>query len=152
MKQEKSQEHNATFIEENKKAEKLIEAKEFPAAAKVLVSIVDSDPNNARAFNNMGIIAWNRGEWKEAFITFKHTCLLQPDYVDALINLFDASLKLNCVDAVLPILKKGQEMLPKQEDIQAVVAGIEEQGDQIYSSERALRVLKGCEAIETLKE
>jgi tetratricopeptide (TPR) repeat protein len=130
------------FLEENKKAEEFIEAGDFPSAAKILVDIVDKDPKNWRAYNNMGIISWETGTVDEAYTTFKYTCELKPDYVDALINLFDVSLKLRKINEVLPIMKQALQMIPDNEEIKAIVDSIEEQGEQIYSSERAMRVLK----------
>ncbi len=130
------------FLEENRKAESLIEAGDFPSAAKILVDIVDKDPENWQAFNNMGVISWQKGAVIDAYNTFIHSCELKPDYVDGLINLFDVSLKLRKVNEVLPILKRALNMLPDDEELKVIIDSIEEQGDKIYTSERAMRVLK----------
>lgn len=143
MGSEKSKEdRNSNFLEENKKAERLIEAGDLPSAAKILVDIVDKDPENWQAFNNMGIISWRKGAIEEAYTTFIHACNLKPDYVDALINLFDASLRLRKINEILPILKIALKEMPDHEELKAIVESIEDQGSKIYSSERAMRVLK----------
>ena len=130
------------FLEQNRKAEALIESGDLPAAARILVAIVDKAPDNWQAFNNMGIISWRRGAFDDAYATFLHACELKPDYVDALINLFDVSLKLRKINDILPVLKKGLQAVPDHEEIKAIVESIEDQGDGIYSTERAMRVLK----------
>jgi Flp pilus assembly protein TadD len=50
----------ALFAEENEAAEALVSAGNLPEAAKKLVEIVELDPDNHRAYNTIGIIAWMR--------------------------------------------------------------------------------------------
>lgn len=128
------------YIKENQQAEDFIEAGDLPSAAKILVDIVEKAPDNWRAFNNMGIISWAQKAWKDAYISFKHACELKADYTDALVNLFDAALKLGCVNNALPIFKKALEVDPDNEEAKVIVEGINEQGEEIYSSKRALIV------------
>lgn len=128
------------FIKENLQAEEFIEAGELSSAARILVGIVEKNPQNWRAFNNMGIISWNQKAWTDAYTSFKYACALKGDYTDALINLFDAALKLRLIDDALPVFKKALEMNPENEEIKAIVDGIKEQGDEIYVSKRALIV------------
>lgn len=130
----------ALLVEENQDAETCIQSGNFPEAAKILVSIVEKDPDNWRAFNNMGIISWEKKAWQDAYTTFKHACKLKPNYSDALLNLFDASLKLKCVDDVLPYLKIALNINPDDKEISTLVESLEEQGEDIYLSERALSI------------
>lgn len=134
--------NKSDFLEENEKAEHLIESGDLPSAAKILVDIVDKDPDNWQAFNSMGIISWQKGAFDEAYATFLHACELKPDYVDALINLFDVSLKLRNINQVLPVLENALQLIPDHEELKVIVESIKGQGDDIYTSERAMRVLK----------
>ena len=126
------------FDEENMRAEKYIESGDLASAAQILVAIVDNDPDNSRAYNNFGIISWNKKAWEDSYNSFKHACKLKPDYIDALINLFDISLKLKRAKESLPVFKKALEIIPGNEEISIIVEAIESQGDDIYTSERAL--------------
>lgn len=128
------------FVEENERAEQHISANDLASAARILVDIVEKDPGNWRAFNNMGIISWSRSAWEDAFTTFKRACALKPDYVDALVNLFDACLKLRRAAEVLPVYKKALEVDPDIEEARVLAEAIEEQGDDIYVSQRALAI------------
>ncbi len=133
-------EKEALFVEENEKAEEYIQAGDLPAAARILVDIVEKDPENWRAFNNMGIISWERKAWEDAFTSFKQACTLKPDYPDALINLFDAALKLQRIHEIQPVFEKAREADPENEEITIIAESIETQGDNIYTSERALSI------------
>ncbi|MBD3346418.1 MAG: tetratricopeptide repeat protein [Chitinivibrionales bacterium] len=126
------------FLDENKKAEGFIAAGNYPEAAKILVDIVEKDPDNWRAYNNMGIISWLRNAWRDAYTMFLKSVILKPDYTDALINLFDAGLKLKKVNEILPYFENALKIKPDQEEVRVITESIKEQGDDIYMSERAL--------------
>ncbi len=130
----------ALYVEDNKSAEEYINRDDLPSAAKILVDIVEKDPGNWRAFNNMGIISWLKKAWKDAYLMFKRSSELNPYYTDALINLFDAALKIHRVKEILPIFKIAMEKNPGNEEIQIIVEAIETQDEDIYKSERALTI------------
>lgn len=128
------------FAKENATAEGFIDAGDLRSAAGILVDIVQKDPSNWRAFNNMGILSWMQKAWQDAYAMFVKAATLKPDYGDALINLFDAGLKLKRINDILPLLEKGLEQDPGMEEIGVIVESIKAQGDEIYSSERALHI------------
>jgi len=128
------------FTVENEKAEQYIDKCDFANAAKLLVPIVEKDPQNWRAFNNMGIISWMRQAWSDAYTMFKKSVELKPDYADALVNLFDAALKLRRIEDALPLFEKALKVNPDLEEIQVLYNGMKEEGENIYSSERALKI------------
>ncbi|MCX7725777.1 MAG: tetratricopeptide repeat protein [Chitinispirillaceae bacterium] len=128
------------FTEENKKAEEYLEANDLPAAARILVDIVEKDPQNWRAYNNMGIICWLKKEWFDAYNMFLKSVLLCPDYADALMNLFDAALKLKKIEEVAPLFEKACEVNPELEEIAVIRDSIKEEGEAIYNSKRALEI------------
>jgi len=130
----------APFEAENVKAEELISAGDLSAAARILVDIVEKDPNNWRAFNNMGIVSWMQQAWGDAFVMFRKSISLKPDYSDAIMNLFDAALKLRRANEILPDLRKALEANGGLEEVKVLVETIEQEGDEIYRSERALVV------------
>jgi tetratricopeptide (TPR) repeat protein len=137
----KSTDQQEQFSDENRRAEELISKGDLPAAAAILVDVVDKDPQNHRAYNNMGIISWTRKAWQDAYAMFKRSVELKPDYADALVNLFDASLKIRRAREILPLLKKALETDPSLEDVAIIAESIETQSDEdIYSSERALMI------------
>jgi len=128
------------FIEENKNAEAFIESGDIAKAAKILVELIAKDPGNFRAFNNVGIISWMQKAWDDAFSMFKKSVSLKPDYTDALINLFDAALKLRRINEALPYFETAINGNPLLEEIRVIRDCIISQGDGIYKSERGLVV------------
>ncbi len=128
------------YTAENRQAEDYISAGDLPSAAGILVQVVEKDPENWRAFNDMGIISWMREAWEDAFTMFKKAVTLRPDYSDALANLYDAAIKLRRAHEVLPFFKRAVEVDESLEEIRILADSIETQGDDVYTSERALLI------------
>lgn len=128
------------FAEENSKAEAFITNSNLPEAAKILVDIIELDPENYRAYCNIGIIAWMRKAWEDAYSMFLKSVSLKPDYTDGLINLFDATLKLHRVHDMAPLLEKALTINPHDEELMILHDAIIRQGDDIYASERGLQI------------
>ena len=95
------------FKEENIKAEEAIASQNLTEAARLLVTVVEKDPENSRAFNNMGIICWTQKKWDDAYSMFLKSVSLRPDYCDALVNLFDAALKLRRINETASYFEKA---------------------------------------------
>jgi tetratricopeptide (TPR) repeat protein len=128
------------FAQENEKAESHITSGDLAGAAKILVPLVDQDPSNWRAFNNIGIISWLQRDWEESFRMFKKACSLKPDYIDALFNLFDAALKLQRIPEARTFFDKALQEDPDNEEIKIITDAIDSQGEDIYQSQRALEI------------
>jgi tetratricopeptide (TPR) repeat protein len=128
------------FADENLQAENAITNGNEAEAAKILISITEKDPQNWRAFNNLGILSWSRKNWHDAFIMFKKAVLLCPDYEDALINLFDAALKLKKVQEIQPLFDIALKMNPDLADVKIINDTIISLKEEIYLSKRALSI------------
>lgn len=128
------------FERENLQAEDAISSGNFQEAARILVSIVENDPQNWRAFNNLGVLSWARSFWHDAYAMFLKSVSINPIYVDALLNLFDASLKLRKAQEILPFLENALSIDPNLEEIKTIKESIIEQGNNIYFSPKALSI------------
>jgi len=128
------------FLAENQRAEELIAAQDLAGAARVLVGIIERDGGDYRAYNNMGIIAWMQDAWEDAYTMFKQSVGIKPDYADALINLFDAALKLKRIPQVKPLFEKAAALVKDSDELQLIAKSIQEQGDAIYLTPRAQAV------------
>ena len=128
------------FVDENLQAEDALTNGNAAEAAKILVSITEKDPENWRAFNNLGILSWSRKSWLDAFVMFKTSVLLNPDYEDALINLFDAALKLKKVQEIQPLFDIALKMNPDLADVKIINDTILSLKEEIYLSKRALSI------------
>lgn len=129
-----------SFAHENEQAETFITAEDLSAAARILVDIVEKDSKNFRAFNNMGIIAWMQKAWDDAYAMFSTSVSLKPDYLDALMNLFDSALKLHKVGECVPLFERAAALLPQSKELEEIVASIHTHKEAIYQTQRALTI------------
>lgn len=128
------------FVCENERSEAFITAGNLPEAARILVDIVQDDPLNWRAFNNLGIISWARKKWLDAYVMFRKAVELRANYTDALINFFDVSLKLKKAHEVLPYFERALALDGSIEEIKLIRDRLVNLGEAIYLSNRALEI------------
>ena len=128
------------YGEENSRAEIAIANGQNQEAAQILVSIIDKDSNNWRAYNNLGIISWSTSKWIDAYQLFTKAVSLKGDFEDALVNLFDAALKLRKIEEVSPLFNAAIEMNPSLNDVRIIYETIISMKDEIYQSKRALSI------------
>jgi tetratricopeptide (TPR) repeat protein len=128
------------FAAQNARAETLIEQGDYPLAAELLMDILQKDPANNQAYNNLGVLSWAREKWLDAFVLFRKAADLRPGYVDALVNLFDAALKLKRVHEILPCFETSVSFAPADEEIAMIYETIKQLGNEIYSTARALEL------------
>ena len=121
-------------------AEDAISAGKYPDAARILVSIVEKDPQNWRAFNNMGLLSWYQKAWDDAYAMFSTSLKYKPDYMDALLNIFDAALKLRRAKEVLQYFENALAINPDLETAKIIRDSIIQQGQEIYFSARAIQI------------
>ncbi|KMQ50475.1 TPR Domain containing protein [Chitinispirillum alkaliphilum] len=128
------------YVQENIKAEEAIASGNLADAAAILISLVEKDPENWRAFNSMGIIAWLQKSWQDAYTMFLRSVNLNPFYTDALINLFDAALKLKKVDQVTPFLQNAAQASNASKEVKIILESILEHKEDIYYTPRGLSI------------
>jgi Flp pilus assembly protein TadD len=73
-----------------KLVELLIDLKRFDEAAAETETILRADPNNAAAWNNLGVIMLAQSQKKKAAEAFENALKLRPDYEEAKKNLLQA--------------------------------------------------------------
>ncbi|MDG5817015.1 tetratricopeptide repeat protein [Chitinispirillales bacterium ANBcel5] len=128
------------FLEENIKAEDAIVRNDLSSAAAILIEIINNAPQNWRAYNSMGIIAWLRRAWQDSYTMFMRSVTLNPGYSDALLNLFDAALKLKKVRLVIPYFQKAVKQGSISPEIKIIYESIIKFGEDIYYTPRALKI------------
>lgn len=82
-----------------------LEAVELNQATLCFLDVVDKKPYNDRAFNGLGVIAFYRKNYSDAYALFHHAVQLNPLNADAILNLFDTAKKLNKEEEVRPYLE-----------------------------------------------
>jgi tetratricopeptide (TPR) repeat protein len=128
------------FGEENSRAEMAITNGRIQEAAQILIAIIDKDPENWRAYNNLGILSWSTSKWIDAYQLFKKAVSIKGDFEDALVNLFDAALKLRKINEVSTLFNAAIELNPSLSDVRVIYETIISMKDEIYQSKRALSI------------
>ncbi len=121
--------------DENQKGEKLLSEEKLAEAKSVFHSVLATDPQDFRAMNNLGIVAWNESNGDAALDYFFQCLAIRPVWFDAVVNAFDTALALGRIDEIMPFLEMaisngsphGKQFLAMQTHIQAY-------GPAIYSA------------------
>jgi tetratricopeptide (TPR) repeat protein len=116
----------------NISGENLIREGMMDKALDVFNQILCDDSQNFRAYNNLGLLAWYAGEDQLAWEHFTKSIEINPLYMDALINAFDASLKLKKIDDFRVYLDKVFEIDPQNKEAGKLLTQIIERSDSIY--------------------
>lgn len=118
----------------------------IPSKAKpILEEILQNDPNNFRALNNLGLVAWYEGQLEYSWHYFLEALQIHAGFLDALINAFDAALKLQKIPEFKNHLDRFLLFSPQHPDALKIKDEIEKMGDHIYA-------LKAFEEINPLQE
>ncbi|MBF0432041.1 MAG: glycosyltransferase [Fibrobacteria bacterium] len=121
-----------TSREKNIMGENLIREGLMDKSHEVFQELLQEDPQNFRALNNLGLIAWYASDNDTAWGHFTRALTINPTYMDALINAFDAALKLNKINEFRPLLDKAMELEPHNRELLDILNTIKERGENIY--------------------
>ncbi|MGQ3683436.1 MAG: tetratricopeptide repeat protein [Candidatus Loosdrechtia sp.] len=86
-------------------------------AEKYFLSVIENDHCNKEAYNNLGVIAFQKGNKVDAIGYFTRSLEIDPFYKDAIINYTDLLKALNHFHIAIPFLKKIAEIHPEDEEI-----------------------------------
>lgn len=97
--------------------EELCNAGKYEEAEKVFLSIVEEDPENNAAFNNLGVLAFKKGNTKDAINYFTRSLGINPLHKDTIVNYTDLLKSLNQAHIAIPYLEKLIEVDPEDDDL-----------------------------------
>ncbi|MBL8025067.1 MAG: glycosyltransferase, partial [Fibrobacteres bacterium] len=98
-------------------AEKHIESCDYPPAVHLLLMVLEKEPRNARAYNYLGVVAWQKGNVNDGERFFKEAVTLKPDYEDAVLNLSDAYKMRGAIDENKILLENALKLIPSSKEI-----------------------------------
>jgi tetratricopeptide (TPR) repeat protein len=104
-----------------KRGEELFGEGRSEAAGQCFLSVIDSDPRNKEALNNLGVIVYQEGKNKEAIDYFLKSLSIDPLYRDALLNLVQTLRATNHLAAIAPLIKKQVRYNPRDEEIRKIL-------------------------------
>ena len=88
--------------------------------------VLELDPRNAKAHNNLGVALLRQGNFAEAKAHFQQALEIDPDYTDAQNDLGMAFLREENVDEAIPHLQRAIELNPANAKIyEAYLSGLD---------------------------
>ena len=105
---------------EIKKGEKLFAGGELEKAERVFGHVLEQDPENKEAYNNLGVIAYERGELESAGHFFTESLRIAPFYREGIINLSMVFESQGRHQEMVPVLKKYMEKFPGDKELEAL--------------------------------
>jgi tetratricopeptide (TPR) repeat protein len=76
-----------------------------------------SDPNNCSLHNSLGMLYWQDGEVKKAIAEFVKALRINPNFLDAIINLRDVLTRINEIDKAEKLYSSYLSMNPLGKDL-----------------------------------
>ncbi len=110
---------------------------QFRAAAK-------ANPKEPNVHFGLGYLLWTQGQYPEAGEEFQAELTNVPDHAEALVYLADSNIKMNHLDAALPLLRKAIQLKPDMDmahlDLGIVYAGAGRQEDALRELKLAAKI------------
>jgi Tfp pilus assembly protein PilF len=83
---------------------------------------LESDPNNAKVRNSLGMLYWQRGEAKKAIEDLVRALRINPNFLDAVLNLGDILTKIKENEKAEKLYSSYLSMNPQNKDLFEVLA------------------------------
>jgi GT2 family glycosyltransferase/Tfp pilus assembly protein PilF len=115
----------------NQQAEKLLRAGRTDAAVEFLKAAIDSDGQDFRAFNNLGIASWYADNGNAAWNFFCLALEARPAWADALVNVFDTALALSDPESAIVLIDDALAADPSHPQALAMRRHLKAQGPAI---------------------
>ncbi len=116
----------------NQQAESLLRSGGLEKAVEYLQAALESDKDDFRAFNNLGLASWYTNEGDAAWNFFCLALEVRPAWGDALINAFDTALKLGDAESMDVLLDNALATNPNHPQALAMRKHILAQGQAIH--------------------
>ncbi len=82
---------------------------------------IEKDPRSWMAYNNLGVVQFDKGEIDDAIKKYKQSLELHPDYPEALYNLGSAVLQKGDVDKAIDLCGRALKLQPTDADAHVVL-------------------------------
>lgn len=82
---------------------------------------IAKDPGSWMAYNNLGVVQFEKGETDDAIEKYRHSLELHPDYPEALYNLGSALLQKGDIDQAINLCEDALKLQPTDADAHVVL-------------------------------
>ena len=105
-------------------AELLVHENNLQEAEEQFQLVIQNDPENKKAFNNLGFIAFSKKDTEKAISLFKQALKIDPLYIDAIINLCNILYLEEKYPEALMILNMATEKNPENIELTKMIEDI----------------------------
>jgi len=105
----------------NQEGKQLLEALKLNEATLKFLDAIEKNGDNSDSYCGLGIIQFYRAEYEDAFKLFTRAVELNPLSQDALLNLYDAALRIGYAEVVRPRLQNALDIDPSLADIKRIL-------------------------------
>ena len=96
----------------------------FDEAEKCFLSLVEHDPDCKEAYNNLGVIAFQKDDKVKAIDYFNRSLEIDPFNRDTIVNYTNLLRSLDQLPIVIPLLEKNVELNPEDKEIKQLLDDI----------------------------
>lgn len=93
-------------------------------AEECFLSLVDNDTDCKEAYNNLGVIAFQKDDKVKAIDYFTRSLEIDPLYRDTIVNYTDLLRSLDQLPIVIPLLEKIVELNPEDNEMKQLLDDI----------------------------
>ncbi|NQS99275.1 MAG: tetratricopeptide repeat protein [candidate division Zixibacteria bacterium] len=108
----------------NLKGEQLFQSGDIDGALKAFTEAAALKPECASAYNNIGVVHWNRGNTEEAMIWFENAYKINPADKNTVMNYAGACAAQKKFDLVKDILEDFAKRFPEDYEIQTTLKSV----------------------------
>jgi tetratricopeptide (TPR) repeat protein len=88
-------------------------------------SIIETHPDCKEAYNNLGVIAFQKDDKEKAIDYFTKSLEIDPFYRDTIVNYTNLLRSLDQLPIAIPLLKKVAELNPDDKEIKQILEEIQ---------------------------
>ncbi|MFA4909459.1 MAG: tetratricopeptide repeat protein [Desulfobacteria bacterium] len=110
----------------NHRGETLYQNGDISGALNAFAKAIETNPGFAVAYNNLGVLQWNVGEFDEAIRYFKKSLELEPDDRDTILNCIKIMIGFNKVSNAEEIYSNYLKRNPDDEEISRLLSETKE--------------------------
>ncbi len=107
-----------------KEGETLFADGEIDKAEKCFLSLVEKDSDCKEAYNNLGVIAFQKDDKEKAIDYFTRSLEIDPLNRDTIVNYTNLLRSLDQLPIVIPLLEKVVELNPEDKEIKQLLDDI----------------------------
>ncbi len=107
-----------------KEGETLFADGKIDEAEKHFLSLVENDSDCKEAYNNLGVIAFQKDDKEKAIDYFTRALGIDPLYKDTIVNYTNLLKSLDQLQIVIPLLEKVEQLNPEDKEIKQLLDDI----------------------------